>query len=64
MTESQTRLTRLEEVTALTLAGVDPYRESLWTDEEWERAMSALDAAQAAKVARLTVRHTPEPAQN
>ena len=61
MTFEQTRLTQLEESTALARAGLNPDM-ATWDDATLDRASIALDEAQKAKVARLTVHKTPEPA--
>ena len=54
MTFEQTRLTQLEETTALVQAGIDPEMGN-WNDATLTRAAEVLEAAQQAKIERLTV---------
>ena len=61
MTFEQTRLTTLEETKALVDAGINPDM-ATWDDATLDRASIVLDEAQKAKVERLTVHKTPEPA--
>mgnify|MGYP001568285814 CR=1 FL=1 len=53
MTWKQTRLTTREEEDALRAAGI-PLDPAAWTAGNVQRAATALDAAQAAKVARAS----------
>jgi hypothetical protein len=57
LTYEQTRLTHLEEVSALVAAGVNP-DENTWDEAAYNAAGIALDAAQAEKVKRLTLHKT------
>ena len=61
MTLEQSRLTQLEESTALARAGIDPDIDT-WDTETLERASVVLDQAQAAKIERLTMRRNSEAA--
>ena len=49
-----TRLTHLEEVAVLIAAGVSPDVEQWVTEDDYNRASAALDAAQVEKIERLT----------
>ncbi len=51
----QTDLTHLEEVQALTQAGIDPDIDT-WDADTLERASEVLDAAQRKKIERLTLK--------
>ncbi len=57
MTYEQTRLTHLEEVAALIAAKINPDMNT-WGEAELQAASIALDAAQSAKIERLTVHKT------
>ena len=65
MSYTQTRLTPLEESTALARAGIDPDM-ATWDDLTLERASVTLDAAQAEKIemASRRVRHVRIAAEN
>jgi hypothetical protein len=56
MTFEQTRLSALEETKALIDAGINPDIET-WSEETLDRAAIVLDAAQTAKIERLTAHH-------
>jgi hypothetical protein len=52
MTWEQTRLTQLEESTALARAGIDPDM-ATWDNETLDHASAVLDVAQAEKMVKL-----------